>query len=54
MIGEQLEKAEQLKKLLDELDVIVTATYGEQEQIRSAHVRIDLDTVYIDTGICTG
>lgn len=54
MTEENNKKVEQLKEILDELDVVVTAHYGEQEQITSDNVRVDLNMVYIDTGICTG
>lgn len=49
------EKVELLKKLMDDLDITLTAAYGAEGFITSDNVEVfDSERIYIHTDICTG
>ena len=49
------EKVELLKKLIDDLDITLTAAYGAEGFISSENVEVfDSERIYIHTDICTG
>ena len=49
------EKVELLKKLIDDLDITLTAAYGAEGFISSDNVKVfDSERLYIHTDICTG
>ena len=49
------EKVKLLGELIDDLDIILTAAYGEEAMISSSNIQIyEENKIYIHTGICTG
>lgn len=44
-----------LKNLFEKTEVIVRATYGEEEKVNGKSVKLDKSgKIFIDTEICTG
>ena len=49
------EKVELLKKLVDDMDITLTAAYGAEGFISSENIEVfDGEKIYIHTDICTG